>query len=447
MARGLKALSALAAALFSVDGARMKKPQGSRKGAKFIAGVPVLNYHLAYGGKPSMAENKGKQSWIVVVDKSTTDEEVDALCKMSHCLREGHPQSGVPYFEVEGTEQELENVLAAGRKAIHFVEPDAEMKLIPDIQEETIQLASWGLERVGVASRAGMGAGAHVYVLDTGIRSSHSDYGGRVIPTLDMTSGSAVECNGQAGCAGDAQGHGSHCAGTAAGTTYGVAPAANIHAVKVLSDQGSGAWSWSYDALDYLATKGLRPAVASMSLGGQGTLEAMAAAVDAAVDAGVVVVVAGGNSNADACGFSPAYIPSAITVGSTTDRDARSSFSNYGACTDIWAPGSNIVSVGIRSDTGRSTLSGTSMACPHVSGGAALILSGSPSLKPSGVLQALMDTAEQNAISGLKSGDTNSLLWVGAGAPPAPAPTPPTSCPSFCFLCLLSVCKDNCDFC
>merc|ERR1712241_1406087 len=126
----------------------------------------------------------------------------------------------------------------------------------------------------------------------------------------------------------------------------------------------------------------VRPAVASMSLGGPGTQQAMRDAVDAAVNSGVVVVVAGGNSNTDACGFSPAFVPSAITVGSTTSRDARSSFSNYGSCTDIWAPGSDVESASHRSDTGSATFSGTSMACPHVSGGAALVLGVNPSKSP-----------------------------------------------------------------
>merc|ERR1712088_265416 len=115
--------------------------------------------------------------------------------------------------------------------------------------------------------------------------------------------------------------------------------------VKVLSDQGSGSWSWSYEALDWLATSSVRPAIASMSLGGGGVISGMRDAVNAAVNAGVVVVVAGGNDNSDACGFSPAFVPSAITVGSTTNADRRSSFSNYGRCTDIWAPGSDVKSL------------------------------------------------------------------------------------------------------
>merc|ERR1719191_1703485 len=140
-----------------------------------------------------------------------------------------------------------------------------------------------------------------------------------------------------------------------------------------------------------------RPAIASMSLGGRGTQQAMREAVDAAVNSGVVVVVAGGNSNTDACGFSPAFIPSAITVGSTTSTDSRSSFSNYGSCTNIWAPGSNVKSASHRSDTGSATLSGTSMACPHVSGGAALVLGANPNQRPSAVLAELLDDAYMNA--------------------------------------------------
>merc|ERR1711933_653972 len=153
----------------------------------------------------------------------------------------------------------------------------------------------------------------------------------------------------------------------------------------------------SYGALDWLAKSSTRPAIASMSLGGEAVLQAMKEAVDASVNAGVVVVVAGGNSNTDACRFSPAFVPSAITVGSTTSTDARSSFSNYGSCTNIWAPGSDVVSASHRDDTSTRSLSGTSMACPHVSGGAALVLEANPSMKASAVLQQLLDTAVKGA--------------------------------------------------
>jgi len=232
---------------------------------------------------------------------------------------------------------------------------------------------------------------------------------------LDMTSGSPVECNGDLNCATDVQGHGTHCAGSAAGDTVGVAPSANIRAIKVLGDNGSGSWSWSYAALDWLANnQAVRPAVGSMSLGGSGTQQAMRDAVDAAVNAGVTIVVAGGNSNSDSCGFSPAFIPSAITVGSTDSNDRRSSFSNYGACTNIWAPGSDVYSAGVRSDDAYSTFSGTSMACPHVAGGAALVLEANPLMKASAVLGDLIENARKDSISGLSGGDNNVFLWVGA---------------------------------
>jgi len=240
----------------------------------------------------------------------------------------------------------------------------------------------------------------------------------------DVTSGSLVECNGDLGCAADNQGHGTHCAGTAAGTVYGVAVSAQVQSVKVLTDQGSGSWSWSYEALDWLATSSVRPAVASMSLDGAGVVSGMKDAVDAAVSAGVTVVVAAGNSNADACGFSPAYVPNAITVGSTDSTDARSYFSCYGTCVDIWAPGSSVLSLAHISDTGTATLSGTFMACPHVSGAAALILGEDNSKSPQKVISDLLDEATRDAITGLRAGDTNRLLYVGAGGAPTPVPTP-----------------------
>merc|ERR1719297_498370 len=181
-----------------------------------------------------------------------------------------------------------------------------------------------------------------------------------------------------------------------------------------------------------------------MSLGGHGTQQAMRDAVDAAMNGGVTVIVAGGNSNGDACRFSPAFVPSAITVGSTTSLDERSSFSNYGACTDIWAPGSSILSAGHTSDTGSRSLSGTSMACPHVSGGAALVLEANPSMKSSAVLQQLLDDAYLNVLTDLKFGDTNALLCVAeGGAPPTPTPQPTPAPPPYAWTISGSGCQQN----
>ena len=161
-----------------------------------------------------------------------------------------------------------------------------------------------------------------------------------------------------------------------------------------------------------------------MSLGGSGTQQAMADAVDAAVNQRVTVVVAGGNSNSDACNFSPAFVPSAITVGSTDSLQRRSSFSNYGSCVNIWAPGSSILPAGVSSDTATWTMSGTSMACPHVSGGAALVLQMAPEFYSPKVLGELLSNAWQDELTGLFPSDMNAELWVGEGSGPTPVPTP-----------------------
>jgi len=431
-----RCLGSLTLLLAGADGARIHRKHSSAPSSKFIAGIPVLNYHTAYGGKASLGEleSEEEQGWVVMLKPGTPDAKIKDLCKANKkgCKFAGHPNGGVPFFEMTGTELDLKAVLQSAGGAARYAEPDSQVHMIPEI-EAGPEAATWGLTRVGADDRGRFsGSGSTIFVLDTGVRVSHQEFGGRAVPVLDMTIGDPTECNGDLSCAGDVQGHGTHCAGTAGGATFGVAPNAAVRSIKVLSDQGSGSWSWSYYALDWLAVNPTRPAVASMSLGGSGNQQAMVDAVDAAVNGGVTVVVAGGNSNSDACNFSPAFVPSAITVGSTTSTDARSSFSNYGTCTNIWAPGSSVVSASSSSDTGSRSLSGTSMACPHVAGGAALVLEMDPSLKASGVLAELTRNAEKDAISDLRPGDVNVLLSVRefytgppTPAPPTPAPPPP----------------------
>ena len=304
---------------------------------------------------------------------------------------------------------------------VAYVEADAVVQL-----DGTQNNATWGIDRIDQTNLPLSGTytypasnGVHAYIIDTGIRASHNEFSGR------MSNGYDAIGDGQG--TNDCQGHGTHVAGTVGGTTYGVAKDVTLHAVRVLNCQGSGTNSGVIAGMDWVAQNAQFPAVANMSLGG-GASQAVDDAVARLTQANVVTVVAAGNDSGNACSYSPARAASAITVGSTTSSDGMSSFSNYGSCVDIFAPGSSILSAGISSNSSTATLSGTSMASPHVAGAAALYLAQNPSANVTTVTNALVNNSSANKISGIPSGPNKLLSTVflnGGTTPPPPPPPPP----------------------
>jgi len=404
---------------------------------KEVAGIQILNYQLA--NLAIGAQAAALQDWVVVFQPGTKDDKIQSLCTPlgKACEMVGHPDGGgMPFLRLQGSEADLHDLLVIAGKSAKYVEPDSTMSKIPDFEDalgDTAMQLPWGLERIAAPDRATTGQGAHVYVLDTGVRVSHREFEGRAVPAADTTSGVNVPCAGDQACAPDLDGHGTHCAGSIGGNQFGVAPGANLYSIKVIADDGRGSWSWLYAALDFVVTDGNKPAVASMSLGSKSQVNGIRDSVDAAVTAGVTVVVAAGNENDDACGYSPAYVPSTISVGSSDSTDRRSWFSNYGSCVDIWGPGSAILSAGHKTDRQSKTLSGTSMACPHVAGAAALLLEANPSLSPAAIRSSLLSRASVDFLVDLKDGDTNKLLYVGASPTPSTTPRPVGPCGSSAY--------------
>ncbi|AWR86689.1 S8 family peptidase [Meiothermus taiwanensis] len=270
--------------------------------------------------------------------------------------------------------------------------------------------ATWGLDRIdqrtlplsGTFTYSNTGSGVNAYIIDTGIRVSHSEFGGRATAVFDAIG------DGQNG--NDCNGHGTHVAGTVGGTVYGVAKSVRLYAVRVLNCSGSGSNSGVIAGVDWVRQNARRPAVANMSLGG-GASSALDTAVNNAINAGITFALAAGNSNRDACQFSPARVTAGITVGATTSTDARASYSNYGSCLDLFAPGSSITSAWISSDTSTNTISGTSMATPHVAGVAALYLQSNPSASPATVRNAIVGNATSGVVSNAGRRSPNLLLY------------------------------------
>jgi len=305
---------------------------------------------------------------------------------------------------------------------VSYIEADAIV-----YASDTQSGATWGLDRVDQRSLPlsstytynSTGSGVKAYIIDTGIRLSHSEFTGRVSSGYDaIDGGSADDCNG----------HGTHVAGTVGGTAYGAAKAVNLVAVRVLNCQGSGTNSGVVAGVDWVTGNhgSGEPAVANMSLGG-GANTTLDNAVTNSINDGVSYAVAAGNDNANACNYSPARVGAAMTVGSTTSSDARSSFSNYGSCLDLFAPGSSITSAWYTSDTATNTISGTSMASPHVAGAAALYLATNPSASPATVRDSIVGTATTGVVTNAGSGSPNLLLYSLQDGT-EPVPPPPSGC-------------------
>jgi subtilisin family serine protease len=307
---------------------------------------------------------------------------------------------------------------------------------------------AWGVDRIdqralpldGSISRPSAGRLASVYVIDTGVYAAHNELAGRVVAGRNTIEGATNPAD-----ASDCNGHGTHVAGTIAGQTLGVAPEATVIPVKVLDCYGSGSLAGVVAGIDWMVGHHVAgvPAVANLSLGGS-TSTALNSAVARAVADGITVVVAAGNSAMDACSASPASEPSAITVGATDRYDSRASYSNFGRCVDIFAPGSAVLSAGIDGPTDEATLSGTSMASPHVAGVAALLLDLTPSATPTEIATRISSLATRDIVASPGTDSPNLLLYVGSdqstptagpttttvASQPAPAAAPTTAAPA-----------------
>jgi subtilisin family serine protease len=282
--------------------------------------------------------------------------------------------------------------------------------------------ATWGLDRIDQRALPlsnsytfdTTASNVHAYVIDTGIRATHTDFGGRAsIGTDTVGDGrNGVDCNG----------HGTHVAGTVGGSTWGVAKGVQIVAVRVLNCAGSGTNAGVIAGVDWVTANSIKPAVANMSLGG-GISTALDTAVRNSIASGVTYALAAGNSNANACNSSPSRVTEAVVVGASTRTDARASFSNTGTCLDLFAPGQDITSAWIASDTATNTISGTSMASPHTAGAAALVLAANPTASPATVQSTLIANATPNVITGAGTGSPNRLLFTAPGGGTTPPPT------------------------
>ena len=413
--------SALALAVLLIAGCSDAPTSSSIRPAS-----PSLNVATAASVSASIA---GRYIVVFKSEVQDVDNEVRKLSALHGAVVKYTYKSALKGMAIELSDAKVAALRA--EPSVAYVEQDQVMSV-----NTTQSGATWGIDRIdqralplsGTYTYGADGTGVTVYIIDTGINFTHSEYSGRAFTGIDEVTagGTAADCNG----------HGSHVSGTVGGTVYGVAKKVKLVAVRVLDCNGSGSTSGVIAGIDWVTANRVLPAAANMSLGG-GLSSALNTAVENSIAAGVVYGIAAGNSSADACGYSPASAPSAITVGATDISDGFASFSNFGTCVDINAPGVNITSAWIGSNTATNTISGTSMATPHVVGVAALYLQVNPAATPLQARNALVSNGTPNVISSLPSGTPNTLLYsafIAAG------PTPPVA--NFTSSCSLL----NCNF-
>ncbi|HEU4883942.1 MAG TPA: S8 family peptidase [Longimicrobium sp.] len=363
------------------------------------------------GGAPLLSAAPGKGipgEYIVVLNDGTNPRSVAAVAGVN------------PRYVYEAAIDGFAATLTAGQ--LNALQHNPNVKWVEENQIVSVSTtqtgATWGIDRIdqrdlplnSTYTYTPTGAGVRAYIIDTGINTGHTQFGGRASIAWDGIGDGNQDCNG----------HGTHVSGTVGSSTYGVAKGVTLIGVRVFGCGNTGDNATIVAGINWTAANAIKPAVANMSLGG-GASSTTDAAVNGLINAGVVAVVAAGNDGLDACNYSPARVANAITVGSTTSTDARSSFSNYGTCVDVFAPGSSILSTWIGSTTATNTISGTSMASPHVAGVAALYLQGNTTATPATVANAIITTSTANKVTNPGTGSPNRLVYsLLSGTTPPP---------------------------
>ena len=362
------------------------------------------------------------ERYIVVVASEPAVGNARAATALRAVIEDVESQAGVTVTQryeaaLSGFVAEMSSKDAAALATdsrVESVEPDLPVSVLA-----TQSGAPWGLDRIdqragtnGSYAYSTTASNVTAYIIDTGILTAHQDFGGRATNGFDAFGGNGQDCDG----------HGTHVAGTVGGSTYGVAKGVKLVGVRVLNCSGSGSTSGVIAGVDWVTANASGPSVANMSLGG-GASSALDTAVRNSVASGVTYAVAAGNENQNACNVSPAREAQALTVGATGQTDGRASFSNYGSCVDLFAPGVGIRSAWYTSPTATASLNGTSMASPHVAGAAALYLADNPGASASQVSSAILDATTKGVVTGSQTAN-NDLLYSVFASSPAPDPDP-----------------------